>query len=684
MPGYTTQSIRNVALVGHGGVGKTMLAEAMLCKAGVIAQPGDLSRGTTQCDFDEQERAHQHSLQSALVSLEHEGTHINVIDTPGYPDFLGRALSVLPAVETLAVVMDARSGIEFTTRCMMQAAAERKLCRMIVINKIDAEDADLETLMLAINEEFGAQCLPINLPAPGGSAVVDCFFRPTQAQATAFSSPAQAHTRIVDQVVEVDEALMEKYLEQGEALDADALHDAFVTALRTGHLVPVCFTSVHNDVGVAKLLEVIARMMPSPLEGNPPPFFNAAGGDARPVPVAPDPAAHALGYVFKTIMDPFVGKLSVFRLYQGRVTRDSQLFVGDARKPFKVAHLFKLHGKEHREVDAGIPGDLCAVAKVDDAVYGAVLHDSHDEDHIHMPAVTLPRPMFALAVSARSRGDEQKLGDALAKLAAEDPCVAVEHEADTGDTVLKGLGELHLRVLLERMQQRFNVEVHTRTPRIAYRETIRVPAEGHHRHKKQTGGAGQFGEVYLRIEPLERGAGFEFADDVVGGVIPNQFIPAVEKGVRQVLEHGAVAGYPMQDLRVTVYDGKHHTVDSKEVAFVAAARRAFMDAVSRASPVLLEPIVDIQITAPQQCIGDITGDLAGRRGRISGTRALGGGTMVISGQAPMAELSSFQSQLKSMTGGVGSYTLDFSHYDPVPGNVQQQLVAAFKPRGDED
>jgi elongation factor G len=435
---------------------------------------------------------------------------------------------------------------------------------------------------------------------------------------------------------------------------------------------------------VAKLLEVIARMMPSPLEGNPPPFFNAAGGDARPVPVAPDPAAHALGYVFKTIVDPFVGKLSVFRLYQGRVTRDSQLFVGDARKPFKVAHLFKLHGKEHREADAGIPGDLCAVAKVEDAVYGAVLHDSHDEDHIHMPAVALPRPMFALAVSARSRGDEQKLGDALAKLAAEDPCVAVEHEADTGDTVLKGLGELHLRVLLERMQQRFNVEVHTRTPRIAYRETIRVPAAGHHRHKKQTGGAGQFGEVYLRIEPLARGAGFEFEDEVVGGAIPNQFIPAVEKGVRQVLEHGAVAGYPMQDLRVTVYDGKHHTVDSKEVAFVAAARRAFMDAVSRASPVLLEPIVDIQITAPQQCIGDITGDLAGRRGRISGTRALGGGTMVISGQAPMSELSSFQSQLKSMTGGVGSYTLDFSHYDPVPGNVQQQLVAAFKPRGDED
>jgi elongation factor G len=684
MPGYTTQSIRNVALVGHGGVGKTMLAEAMLYKAGVAQAMGEIARGTTASDFDEQEKAHQHSLQSSLLRLEHEGAHINLIDTPGYPDFLGRALSVLPAVETLAVVMDARSGIEFTTRRMMQAADECGLCRMIIVNKIDSDDADLEALMMSINEEFGARCLPINLPAPGGRAVVDCFFRPTQAQPTAFSSAQQAHTRIVDQVVEVDEALMEKYLEQGESLDADALHDAFEKALRTGHLIPVCFTSVHNDVGVAKLLEVIARMMPSPLEGNPPPLLNGAAADARPVPVTPTPDAHLIAHVFKTVVDPFVGKLSVFRVYQGRVTRDSQLFVGEARKPFKVSHLFKLHGKEHFEADAGIPGDICAVGKADGADYGAVLHDSHDEDHIHMSPISLPQPMFGLAVSARSRGDEQKLGDALAKLASEDPCVQVEHEADTGDTLIKGLGELHLRVVLERMQQRFNVEVDTRTPRIAYRETIRVPAEGHHRHKKQTGGAGQFGEVYLRIEPLARGAGFEYVDKVVGGVIPNQFIPAVEKGVRRVMEHGAVAGYPMQDLRVTVYDGKHHTVDSKEVAFVAAGRRAFLDAVSKARAVLLEPVVDVRITAPQQCIGDITGDLSARRGRISGTRALGGGLMEIEGQAPMAELSSFQSQLKSMTGGVGSYTMSLSHYDAVPPNVQQQLIDAFKPRGDED
>ncbi len=682
MPQYTTDAIRNVALVGHGGVGKTMLVEAMLHKVGAIGAPGEIARGTTVCDFDEQEKAHQHSLHSALVSLTHEGRHLNVIDTPGYPDLMGRALGVLPAVETVAVVIDARNGIELSTRRMMAAAAGRGLCRMIIVNKIDADDIDFDALMQSIAEEFGAECLPINLPAPGGTAVVDCFFRPTVAEATAFSSAEEAHERIVDQVVEVDEDLMEKYLEQGEQLDPDALHDAFGKALRTGHLVPVCFTSVNNDVGVAKLLEVIARMMPSPLEGNPPQLVAGDGDEA--VAVSPDASAPVIAHVFKVSVDPFMGRLALFRMHQGTITKDSQLLVGDARKPFKVSHLFRVHGKDTEEVDAGIPGDICAVAKVDEIVFDAVLHDSHDHDTIHMKSVALPQPMYGLAISARARGDEQKLGDALSKMSAEDPCFVVEHEADTGETVIKGLGELHLRMVLERMEQRFNVTVDTRAPRIAYRETIRKPAEGHYRHKKQTGGAGQFGEVYLRIEPLERGVGFEFQDKVVGGVIPNQFIPAIEKGVRQVLEEGAVAGYPMQDVRVTVYDGKHHPVDSKEVAFVTAAKKAFLDAVGNASPVVLEPVVEVHVTVPQQNMGDITGDLSSKRGRINGTEALGGGMVDISGLVPLAELGSFQSELKSVTGGAGSYTMAFSHYDPVPPNVQHDLASAFSPRADED
>jgi elongation factor G len=684
MPDYTTDAIRNVALVGHGGVGKTMLVEAMLKKAGVLGALGEIARGSTVCDFDEQEKQHQHSLHSALVSLDHEGRHVNLIDTPGYPDLLGRALGVLPAVETAAVVVDARNGVELSTRRMMAAAAERGLCRMIVVNKIDAEDVDFAGLMASITDEFGAECLPINLPAPGGRAVVDCFFRPTEADPTAFSSAEEAHERIVDQVVEVDEDLMEKYLEQGQALDPDALHDAFEKALRTGHLVPVCFTSVDNDVGVAKLLEVLTRMMPSPLEGNPPQFVAGEGDAAQAVEVTPDPSAPVLAHVFKVSVDPFMGRLAVFRVHQGTVTKDSQLLVGDARKPFKVSHLFRVHGKDTEEVGAGMPGDICAVAKVDEIDFDAVLHDSHDHDLIHMRSLALPEPMYGLAISARARGDEQKLGDALTKMSAEDPCFVVEHEADTGDTVIKGLGELHLRMVLERMEQRFNVSVDTRPPRIAYRETIRKPAEGHHRHKKQTGGAGQFGEVYLRIEPLERGTGFEFVDKIVGGVIPNQFIPAVEKGVRQVLKEGAVAGYPMQDVRVTVYDGKFHTVDSKEVAFVTAAKKAFLDAVSRASPVVLEPVVEVHVTVPQANMGDITGDLSSKRGRINGTEALGGGFVDISGLVPLAELGNFQSQLKSVTAGAGSYSMAFSHYDPVPSGVQQNLASEFSPRAEDD
>jgi len=684
MPHYTTDAIRNVALVGHGSVGKTMLVEAMLHKAGAIGAQGEIARGSTVCDYDEQEKAHQHSLHSTLVSLGHENRHVNLIDTPGYPDLLGRVLGVLPAVETVAVVIDARSGIELSTRRMMACAAERRLCRMIIVNKIDADDIDFDTLMASIGEEFGAECLPINLPAPGGSAVVDCFFRPTEDAATAFSSAREAHERIVDQVVEVDEDLMEKYLEQGEELDPDALHDAFGKALRTGHLVPVCFTSVNNDVGIAKLLEVIARMMPSPMEGNPPQFVAGEGDETSAVEVSPDPSAPVLAHVFKVSVDPFLGRLAVFRMHQGTVTRDSQLLIGDARKPFKVSHLFRVHGKDTEEVDEGIPGDLCAVAKVDDIHFDAVLHDSHEYDQIHMRGVAMPQPMYGLAITTRARGDEQKLGDALAKMSAEDPCFVVEHDADTGETVIKGLGELHLRMVLERMEQRFNVSVDTHAPRIAYRETIRKPAEGHYRHKKQTGGAGQFGEVYLRVEPLERGAGFEFQDKVVGGVIPHQFIPAVEKGVRQVLEEGAVAGYPMQDVRVTVYDGKYHAVDSKEVAFVTAAKKAFLDAVSNASPVVLEPVAEVHVTVPQQNMGDITGDLSSKRGRINGTEALGGGMVDISGLVPLAELGGFQSQLKSVTGGAGSYTLAFSHYDPVPPNVQQELATAYSPRADED
>ncbi|MGI9335958.1 MAG: elongation factor G [Gammaproteobacteria bacterium] len=681
MPSYTTKDIRNLALVGHGGAGKTTLVEALLHQAGATTSKGEITRGTMVCDFEPEEKEHQHSLSSAVVSFEHASKHVNVLDTPGYPDLLGRALSVLPAVETAAVVIDARGGIQMTTHRMMESAKERKLARLIVINKIDAEDIDLEGLLAAVTETFGSECLPLNLPAGGGTKVIDCFLDRGEGE-TDFSSVDDAHTQIVDQVVEIDEQLMELYLEQGQELDADRLHDAFEAALREGHLVPVCFVSGETGAGVESLLEIIARLMPNPLEGNLPPFKRSDTGDA--VPVESDASKHVLAHVFKVSVDAFVGKLGIFRIHQGTVTKDSQLYIGDARKPFKVGHLFKLQGKDHTEVSAGIPGDICAVAKVDEVHFDAVLHDSHDEDEIVMAPVSLPAPMYGLAIQTKARGDEQKLSDALHKLSMEDPCFKVEHIATLNETVIRGLGDLHLRMVLEKMRDRYNVDVDTRPPRIEYREGIRKAADGHHRHKKQTGGAGQFGEVFLKIEPRERGAGFEFVDKVVGGVIPHQFIPAVEKGVLQVLHDGAIAGYPLEDVRVSVYDGKHHPVDSKEVAFVMAGKKAFVDAVSKASPIVLEPIVDVHVTVPQDNMGDITGDLSSKRGRISGTESLAGGLVMISGKVPLAELGSYQSELKSVTGGAGSYSMEFSHYDPVPANVQEQLVSAFNPAQDED
>jgi elongation factor G len=477
---------------------------------------------------------------------------------------------------------------------------------------------------------------------------------------------------------------MELYLEQGEEIGHEQLHDAFEKALREGHLIPVCFTSANTGAGIPELLQIMARLMPNPSEANPPQFEQGAAGERQPLAVEPDPARPFLAHVFKVLIDPFVGRLAMFRIYQGRVSKDSQLYVGSGRKPFRVGHLFKLQGKDHSEVDEGNPGDICCLAKVDDIHAGDVLRDVPDGGEIRLRAIETPAPMFGLAVRAKTRGDEQKLSDALTKLQAEDPCFLVEQNSSTNETVIRGLGELHLRLTIERMRERFNVDVDTRPPKIAYCETITASAEGHHRHKKQTGGAGQFGEVFLRVEPLVRGAGFEFVDAVVGGVIPHQFIPAVEKGVKQVLDSGALAGYALKDVKVTVYDGKHHPVDSKEVAFIAAGKKAFLDAVMKAKPIVLEPIVNIEVTVPQANMGDVAGDISGKRGRINGTTALPGGMVTVSGQVPLSELENYQSELKSVTGGAGSYSMDFSHYDPVPAQTQQRLRAEFAPSQDED
>ena len=680
---YTTEDIRNIALVGQAGAGKTLLAEALLAQSGAIRTKGSLARGTTVCDFDPQEKAQLHSLDAAICGFETQGKRVNVVDTPGYPDFMGRTLSALEAVETAVIVVSAVNGVETMTERMMDFAKQRGLCRLIVVNKIDSREARTEEVLAEIRETFGRACLPLNLPVDGGASVVDCFFQP-HGKPTDFSSCEDAHTQIIDQVVEVDEELMALYLEQGQELNPEQLHDPFEKALREDHLVPICFCSAETGAGIPELLEVLARLAPNPTEGNPPPFLKGEGDAAERVEVSPDPSKHVIAHVFKVTIDPFVGKLGVFRVHQGTVRPGAQLFVGDARKPVKLAHLFQLQGKEHVEIQQAVPGEICAVPKIDEIFFDAVLHDSHDEDHYHLKSVSFPPAMLGLAIHAEKRGDEQKLSEGLHRLTAEDPCVRVEHHVAQNETVLYGLGDLHLRMMLQRLTERYGVAIKTSPPSVPYRETITRPAEGHCRHKKQTGGAGQFGEVFLRIEPLPRGAGFEFVDDVVGGAIPNQFIPAVEKGVRQVLTEGAIAGFELQDVRVSVYDGKHHPVDSKEVAFVSAGRKAFVEAIKGAAPIVLEPIVRVAISTPASAIGDVTSDLATRRARINGQDSLAGGRAGITALVPLAELQDYLSRLKALTGGEGTYTMDLSHYDPVPPRRQQELVAAFKPHEEAD
>ena len=436
-------------------------------------------------------------------------------------------------------------------------------------------------------------------------------------------------------------------------------------------------------MGVAQLLDVVTQLLPDPTEGNLPDFYKGEGAQAQLMHAQVDAAQHVLAHVFKVAVDPYVGKMGVFRIHQGTVSKDSLLYVGDGRKPFKVGHLFMLQGKDHVEVPSALPGDIVAVAKVDEIAYDAVLHDAAEDDHIHLKPLPFPVPVHGLALKPKRHGDDQRLAEVLAKLAAEDPCLKVEQVAATHETVVYGLGELHLRVVLERLRETYRVEVDTAPPRIAYRETIVGNAQAQYRHKKQTGGAGQFGEVLLRVEPLPRGAGFAFVDAVKGGTIPGVYIPAVEKGVREAMAAGAISGHAVVDVRVTVLDGKHHSVDSKEIAFVTAGRKAFLAAMREARAIVLEPVVGLQISAPAAAMGDITGDLAARRGMVAGTQTTALGEVVIQAQAPLAEVVGYQTRLNAMTSGEGRYTLALSHHAPVPPNVQAQLVAGWQAHEEE-
>jgi elongation factor G len=688
-PSYTTGDIRNVLLAGHKGSGKTTLLEAMLHTAAAINARGDVAKGTTVSDFEKEEKAHGHSIFSAITCFDFEGRHFNVIDTPGSPELIGAALSCMPAVETVAVVINAAAGIEVVTRKVMEAAAERNLPRAILINHIDAPGVDLAALVANIQATFGAECLPVNLPAKNGTAITKCLIN--NKGESDILDVASVHQAILDQVVEVDETLMEKYL-SGEEPNFEALHDPFEKCMDEGHVVPILFVNAKDGVGVAELTGFIGRWFPSPLEGNSRPMYIGEGNDEKLFEVREDANGAMLAHVFKVTSDPFVGKLAIFRVHAGTLTGQSQIVIGHSKKPIKLGHVFHLQGKTHHEVNAIVAGDIGAVAKIEEIHLNDVLHDDHALDAVHMKRDPMPVPMYSLAISPKDRGDEAKMSGLLTKFAEEDPTFRWTTDRNTHEVIISGMGELHLRFALERLENR-GLHVDTKPPKIAYKETILGNAEGHHRHKKQTGGSGQFGEVYLRVEPLPEdsihhtsngGEGFEFVDDIFGGTIPGQYIPAVEKGVRDVMETGAIAGYALTNVRCTVYDGKHHPVDSKEVAFRAAGKWAFIDAVRKAKPTLLEPIVKLEVLAPEDKIGTITGDLSGKRGRILTTDSLPGGVARVEALAPLSELLLYNAQLKSVTGGRGSYAMDLSHYDPAPAQVQQAKINEWKPASAED
>ena len=670
--------IRNIVLLGHGGCGKTSLAEAILHKTGATNRLGSVDEKTSICDYYDEEKEHQHSIQSATVHANHAGKLINVIDTPGSPDFVGPAIAAIPAAETAIIVISAPAGIEINTRKLFELAKKANLPRMIVINKIDAENIDLPELLKNIRETFGPQCRCANLPAGDKKSVIDCI--ENDSGDSPLMDVGQAHTDLIESVIEADDALMESYL-NGEQIPPEKIASVFVEALKAGTLIPIVFTNARGEVGVGELLDIVAKYTGSPAQAGP-----VALKDGEKVTELKAEASGPLaGMVFRIGFDPRSNmKYSTIRIFSGTITSDTNLFINESRKGIRPGHILKTQGGENKETNAGPAGDMITLAKVEELKIGDLVHDGKVAGKFDMPAV--PAPMFALALEPATRGDEQKIGNALDKLSEEDPCLKIARDQQTNELVVNGLGDLHLRVMLEKMQSRFKLAVNTKEPKIPYRETITAKAEGHYRHKKQTGGAGQFGEVYLRVEPAERDSdpSLDFNWDIFGASIPGQFEPAVHKGINDVMQQGVVAGFPLQDIKVSIYDGKSHPVDSKEVAFRAAGKEAFRDGVLKAKPVLLEPIVNIEITIPSENMGDITGDLASKRGRVQGQDVLAGNVIVIKAQVPLAEVKQYNSQLKSVTGGRGSYSMSLSHYEPVPSNVQQQIVAQYAKKKEAD
>jgi elongation factor G len=683
---YHVPDIRNVALAGHGASGKTSLADALLFAGGATSRRGSVDDGTSLFDIDDEEKRRHFSIDCHMGHFVWKDKQIHIIDSPGYPDFIGNALSALAAVENVVIAVSGPSGIEVNTRRIFQEATKLGLGRIIVITKMDADNTDYARDLQAIRETFGLACVPFNVPigqGPTFSSVVDVIKDHEDVPPDCPLSPVEAYQMLVEQVVEIDEGLMTRYLE-GEEIPPDELRKAAHDAIAKGDLVPVLCVCTKKDLGIKELLDLIGECGLSPddlhrvaTEGE--------GEDAHDVEITPQEDGTLVAQVFKTTNDPFMGKMSYLRILSGRIAPDTVLINLRSGKTSKAGHIYMPQGKQNEEVTEAIAGDMIAIAKFDDLHVSDTVSNvggGQSSPNLRLKPIAFPTPMVPRAVEPKAREDEAKISAGLAKIADEDPTFTYRRDAQTHELVISGMSELHLDVIQQRLKNRYRLDMNTHVPHVPYMETISSESEASHRHKKQTGGRGQFAEVHLRVRPRERGAGFNFVDAVKGGVIPNQYIPAVEKGVREQMEKGVISGNTVVDVEVEVFFGKDHPVDSSEQAFKTASANAFRKAFDQARPVLLEPIVSVEVTVPADKFGDISADLSTRRGHITGMDSLPGNLQIIKADVPLSEVLTYASQLKSMTGGQGSYTMEFKAYEIVPPNVQQQIVQQYqKTRG---
>lgn len=690
------EDIRNVALCGHGGAGKTTLIDHLLVKTGAVSGNPSVDDGTSIGDFDPEEKSHQYTIEATVTHATHAGKRFNIIDTPGYPDFIGQTIGGLNGVDNALIVVNAQAGIEVNTRRVFAEAGNIGLGRFVVISKMDGDNIDFPALVDSIRDVWGNQCVLLNVPIGQGGDLkgVVSTLHPENSDG-ALVDPNEIRDALIESIIEVDEAVMEKYFE-GEVPSDEELAKLAVQAIAAGSLVPILCCSSKADVGITELLESIAAFGLSPADV---PHTGKKGDEE--VEVKADPSGPLAAQVFRTRIDPFVQKLSFVRVYSGTLKRDAQVAVSTSRKDIKMGQLLESQGSETSPVDEATAGDIVAVAKMDD------LHTGTSIGTVFMPPLKFPTPMVGLAVMPRSRGDETKLSGALHKVVEEDPTFRLDRDAQTKELVMTGMSELHLTIIQERLARRDKLEVDTKEPKIPFKETIQAPAEGMYRHKKQSGGRGQFGEVHVRMFPLPRELdpetyctkdrfasmkgytydeknNFLWVDSVVGGVIPGNFMPAVEKGFKDRLVRGVIAGYPIQDVCIEVHFGKHHPVDSSEAAFKTAASMVFRNVFQEAKPCLLEPVVTMDITVPEPNVGDVYSDMSSRGGRVQGSDAAGGGLQTVHCEVPLREVTTYARTLSSMTGGQGSYTMDFSHYDVMPSNIQQEVMAKSKVEEEEE